>query len=96
MPVGGVAFPDAVLPLGRPVPVALTPVGTSSIRDVCGNWGGWEPFTAAELAALYGTVEEYLARYGAAVGTQIRAGYLRPEEREGLLAAARAAFLAAE
>ncbi|MCZ2860221.1 alpha/beta hydrolase domain-containing protein [Blastococcus sp. VKM Ac-2987] len=95
MPRGGVRFPDAVVPLGRPVPVALSPVGTSSITDVCGNWGGWQPFTAEELQARYGTVEGYLVRYAAAVDQQIRAGYLAAAERERMLAGARAAYLAA-
>lgn len=93
-PCGGVRFPDAVVPLGRPVPVALGPVGTASITDVCGNWGGWQPFTAEELRERYGDVEGYLARYGAAVDEQVRAGYLRAAEREPMLAKARAAFLA--
>ena len=95
-PLGGVRFPDAVVPLGRPLPVALGPVGTSSITDVCGNWGGWEPFTAEELRERYGDVAGYLARYGAAVDEQIQAGYLWPAEREPMLAKARAAFLATD
>ncbi len=94
MPLGGVRFPDAAVPLGRPVPVALGPVGTSSITDVCGNWGGWEPFAAEELRARYGDVEGYLARYGAALDEQIRAGYLHAAERDPMLARGRAAFLA--
>ncbi|MGY2082548.1 alpha/beta hydrolase domain-containing protein [Blastococcus sp. SYSU DS0539] len=94
-PRGGVRFPDAVVPLGRPVPVALSPVGTSSITDLCGNWGGWQPFTAEELRARYGDVEGYLARYATAVDQQIRAGYLAAEERDRMLARARAAYLAA-
>jgi hypothetical protein len=94
-PLGGVRFPDAVVPLGRPLPVALGPVGTSSITDVCGNWGGWQPFTAEELRERYGDVEGYLARYGAAVDEQVGAGYLRAAEREPMLGKARAAFLAA-
>ncbi len=94
-PLGGVRFPDAVVPLGRPVPVALGPVGTSSITDVCGNWGGWQPFTTDELRERYGDVDGYLDRYAAAVDEQIDAGYLRAGERERLLGRARAAFLAA-
>lgn len=93
-PLGGVRFPDAVVPLGRPIPVALGPVGTSSITDVCGNWGGWQPFTAEELRGRYGDVEGYLARYGAALDEQIGSGYLRPAEREQMLTRARTAFLA--
>ena len=84
-PLGGVRFPDVVVPLGRPLPVALGPVGTLSITDVCGNWGGWEPFMAEELGERYGDVEGYLARYGAAVDEQVRAGYLRAAEREPML-----------
>ena len=93
-PVGGVRFPEAVVPLGRPLPVALGPVGTSSITDVCGNWGGWEPFTAEELREHYGDVEGYLARYGAVLDEQVQTGYLRAAERQPMLARARAAFLA--
>jgi hypothetical protein len=93
-PLGGVRFPEAVVPLGRPVPVALGPVGTASITDVCGNWGGWQPFTAEELRERYGDVEGYLARYAAVADEQIGAGYLRAAEREPLLVRARAAFLA--
>lgn len=94
-PLGGVRFPEAVLPLGRPLPVALTPVGTTSIVDLCGNWGGWQPFSAAELATRYGSVDQYVARYARAVDRQVRAGYLRAEERQGMLDAARTSFLAA-
>lgn len=93
-PRGGVRFPDAVVPLGRPVPVALGPVGTSSITDVCGNWGGWQPFPAEELRERYGDVDGYLARYAAALDEQIGAGYLRTAERERMLGRARTAFLA--
>ena len=93
-PRGGVRFPDAVVPLGRPVPVALAPVGTSSITDVCGNWGGWQPFTAEELRERYGDLDGYLTCYAAAVDEQIDAGYLRSAERDRMLARARAAFAA--
>ena len=92
-PVGGVRFPDAAVPLGRPVPAALSPVGTSSITDVCGNWGGWQPFTADELRQRYGGVGSYLARYATVLDDQIEAGYVRAAERARMLAAARAAFL---
>ena len=53
-PVGGVRFPDVELPLGRAEPVALSPCGTASIDDVCGNFGGWQPFAPDELEARYG------------------------------------------
>ncbi len=94
-PVGGVRFPDAEVPLGRPTPVSLPPVVVAGISDICGNFGGWEPFGAAELAARYGDVEGYLAEYAAALDAQIEAGYLAEVEREGMLAAARTAYTAA-
>lgn len=93
-PLGGVRFPDAVVPLGRPVPVALGPVGTSSITDVCGNWGGWQPFTAEELRERYRDLDGYLGRYAAALDEQIAAGYLRAAERGRMLDQAREAFVA--
>jgi hypothetical protein len=93
-PLGGVRFPEAAVPLGRPVPVALGPVGTASITDVCGNWGGWQPFTADELRERYGDLDGYLARYAAAVAEQVDAGYLLADERERMLARAHAAFVA--
>ncbi|WP_040339707.1 alpha/beta hydrolase domain-containing protein [Candidatus Blastococcus massiliensis] len=94
-PLGGVRFPDAAVPLGRPIPVALGPVGTSSITDVCGNWGGWQPFTTDELAERYGDVDGYLARYADVLDQQIAAGYLRGPERDRMLRRARATFDAA-
>jgi hypothetical protein len=94
-PRGGVRFPDAVVPLGRPVPVALPPVGTASSTDLCGNWGGWQPFTVEEVRRRYGSVEGYLARYAAVLEEQIGAGYLRPAERERMLTAARTGYLGA-
>jgi hypothetical protein len=94
-PIGGVRYPDAVVPLGRPTPVALPPVRFTTINDICGNFGGWQPFTAAELAARYTSVDNYLARYASALDPLIRGGYVAENERAGMLAAARAAYLAA-
>jgi len=94
-PLGGVRFAEAALPLGRPLPVALSPVDTRSISDLCGNWGGWQPFTATELTQRYGSVEAYVSRYAAQVDELVAAGYLRTQERAGLLAAARQRYLAA-
>ena len=59
IPIGGVALPDEVLPLGQPSPPALPHVGTLSIADGCGNFGGWVPYTAAQLASRYRTLANY-------------------------------------
>ncbi len=91
-PVGGVRFPDAEVPLGRPTPVSLPPVQVATISDICGNFGGWQPFSAAELASRYGDVEGYLTRYAAALDAAVEAGYLAEGEREGMLATARTAY----
>jgi hypothetical protein len=94
-PVGGVRFPDAEAPLGRPTPVSLPPVEIAGLTSICGNFGGWQPFTAAELADRYGDVEGYLGEYTAALDAQVEDGYLMEEEREGMLAAARTAYTSA-
>lgn len=94
-PLGGVRFAETELALGRPLPVALSPVGTRSINDLCGNWGGWQPFTADELTARYGSVDAYLARYAGQAEALVADGYLLASEVPGLLAQTRRAYLAA-
>jgi Alpha/beta hydrolase domain len=91
-PLGGVRFPDVEVPLGRPEPVALAPCGTLSITDVCGNFGGWEPFDAAELARRYGSVDGYSARYADAYDALVGDGFAMVADRERALDLARRAF----
>lgn len=50
-PVGGVRFPEAKFPRGRPIPPALSPVSTSSINETCGNYTGFELFDEATLVS---------------------------------------------
>jgi hypothetical protein len=85
MPKGGVRFPDAKQPLGRAVPAALPPVVTTSIAALCGNLGGFQPFTAAELAARYGGEKSYLALYRASVRKLIAEGFVLPEGESPML-----------
>jgi Alpha/beta hydrolase domain len=59
IPVGGVAMPDEILPLGQPSPPALPHVGTLSITDGCGNFGGWVSYTTSQLASRYGSLSNY-------------------------------------
>ncbi|MBN9112222.1 MAG: hypothetical protein J0I34_25975 [Pseudonocardia sp.] len=81
-PVGGVRFPEVDLPLGRPIPPAIPHVGTSSIADICGNFGGYAPFTAAELATRYGSRDAYLDAYGHALDRLIAQRYLLTSDRQ--------------
>ena len=90
-PVGGVRFPDVELPLGRPEPVALAPCGTSSITDVCGNFGGWQPFTVDEVRRRYRSVDAYVDRYAAIVDGLVADGFLLERDRAGMLDTARTA-----
>ncbi len=94
-PVGGVTFPDSRLTLGTPAPVAVPPVATRSIVDTCGNFGGWQPFTATELAARYGSVGKYVSAYGTLLDRLIARGYVLPADRAGILAYVRGLYLAA-
>ena len=91
-PVGGVRIPDVELPLGRPVPVALAPCGTSSITDVCGNFGGWQPYDAAEAGRRYGSIDAYAARTGELVDGLVADGFVLARDREPLLDSARRAI----
>jgi hypothetical protein len=84
-PLGGVTFPDVVLALGRPGPVSVPPVATRSITDTCGNFGGWQPFTATQLTARYGSVDRYASAYGKILDGLIARGYVLRTDRAGVL-----------
>jgi Alpha/beta hydrolase domain len=94
-PIGGVRFVDVELPLGRLTPVSIPPVGTTSINDVCGNFGGYQPFLATELQTRYGTVADYTARVNAQLDVLTSAGYVLAQDRATIVAALVAAFQAA-
>ena len=84
-PVGGIRFPDADLPLGKPVPVSLAPVITTSIDDTCGNRGQFQPFTAAELTQKYGSKEQYLEQYRQALLKLVAQDFLLTEDVQVML-----------
>ncbi|MDF3141372.1 MULTISPECIES: alpha/beta hydrolase domain-containing protein [unclassified Streptomyces] len=84
-PIGGVRFPAADLPLGSPIPPAVAPVSTASITAVCGNYGGWQPYTAEELRRRYGSLDDYLSAYDARVTSLIGSGLLLERDRKTLL-----------
>jgi hypothetical protein len=85
MPVGGVRFPDAVVPLGEPLPAAVSPVSTASMSATCGNLGGFAPFAAAQLAQTYGSDTAYAAQYDAALKPLIAAGYVLPGDETAMV-----------
>jgi hypothetical protein len=91
-PVGGVRFPEVEQPVGKPVPVSLSPVITTTIANTCGNLGGWQPFTADQLAQRYQNASTYVNRYAAALDKLIASGYVLPSDRAKLLAQAAALY----
>ena len=91
-PVGGVRFPEADHPVGRPTPVSLPPVVTTSIDGTCGNRGEWQQFSAAELAERYGSEANYLKVYAQSLDKLFAAGYLLPADRQEMLKTAAALF----
>jgi len=92
-PIGGVRLPDAELPTGRADPPALSPCGASSIDDGCGNFGGWQPFIAEELARRYGTVDDYLQRFAEIADGLMAQGFLLERDRDAVLHAGRQQFV---
>ncbi len=84
-PIGGVRFPAADLPLGSPIPPAVPPVSTASITAVCGNYGGWQPYTAEELKRRYSSLDDYLGVYDARVTGLVANGLLLERDRRPLL-----------
>ena len=90
-PVGGVRFADVEAPFGKPL-LPLPHVGLDSIDDTCGNTLAWQPFTPAELAQRYGSVDGYLARYGAALDRLVAKGYLLAADKPEMLKTAAAYY----
>jgi hypothetical protein len=91
-PMGGVRFPDVEHPVGRPVPVSLAPVVTTSIDGTCGNLGGWEQFSEEELAKRYGSEANYVKLYAESLDKLIARGYVLSSDREQMLKIAAALY----
>ena len=91
-PVGGVRFPDVVLPLGRPDPTPLSHVGTLDIADLCGNFWAWQPFERDELLARYGSIEEYTEAYEEVVEDLVDDNYVLEDEADAMIEKAAAHF----
>jgi Alpha/beta hydrolase domain len=82
--IGGVRTPAVDVPTSTLTGSA--PPGTSTI---CSLFGTTTPFSAQELASLYGSKAHYLSKYTADLDKAIAERYLLPSEREELLAQAR-------
>jgi hypothetical protein len=91
-PIGGVRFPDVEHPVGRPVPVSMPPVVTTSIEGTCGNLGGWQQFSEEELAKRYGSQANYVKLYAESLDRLIAQGYVLASDREELLKIAAALY----
>src|SRR5580704_8259926 len=91
-PLGGVRFPDADHPVGRPTPVSLPPVVTTSIEGTCGNLGEWQQFSATELTERYGTEANYLKLYAESLDKLIAGGFLLSSDRAEMLMTAAALY----
>ncbi|MGH7716371.1 MAG: alpha/beta hydrolase domain-containing protein, partial [Vulcanimicrobiaceae bacterium] len=84
-PQGGVRIPEVENPVGKPVPVSLDPVITSTINNTCGNLGEWQPIWGDELMHRYGSSAAFVARYGASLDHLIKEGYVLEEDRKPML-----------
>lgn len=91
-PVGGVRFPEVEHPIGRPVPVSLPPVVTTSIDGTCGNLGLWQQFTVAQLTERYRDQSNYLGLYAKSLDKLIAEGYLLASDRAQMLKTAAALY----
>ena len=90
-PVGGVRFPEVELPLGRLTPVSLSPSVTTGSLAVCGNSGGFAPFSPATITSRYSRAQ-YLRRYDRALDPLVHGGYVQQADRAAMLTAAAADY----
>ena len=60
-------------------------MSTASITAVCGNYGGWQPYTAEELKRRYSSLDDYLGVYDARVTGLVANGLLLERDRRPLL-----------
>jgi hypothetical protein len=81
--LGGVRMP------GMEAPIAHN-TGVSPVQGLGGLGGGHEPFSAGQLAQLYGDRDGYLARFEKAAAAAVASGVLRASEADALVDDARA------
>jgi hypothetical protein len=89
--LGGIRFPHADVPIARIDGVANTaPPDDPGQAFFCLLAGRTLPFSSAELAELYPTAADYVARFGLAADEAVDARFLLPEDADVLKAAAAA------
>jgi hypothetical protein len=59
----------------------------------CGMNGAWVPFTTEQLAALYKTPGDYVAKVTAAANASVTAGFVLPEDGAATIAEAKASLV---
>jgi alpha/beta hydrolase family protein len=84
--IGGVRTPAVDVPVER-----LSGEFDAKKSVICSLFGSSTPFDAATLASLYPTHAGYVAKVTAAAAAAARGGFLRPADRDALIAAASAA-----
>ena len=80
-PVGGIPMLEAALALGLARPMALPPVEIASINDTCGNFSGWQAFSADELTRRYGGRANYIEQARQKAADLVAGGYLLDEDK---------------
>jgi hypothetical protein len=82
---GGIRTPSVDVPVSR-----LSGEPPPGVPPLCSLFGSSEPFDAATLTSRYGTREDYLRRFDAALEKVIKAGFVRAADRDLYSAEARA------
>lgn len=86
--LGGLRNPWIDVPTAR-----LAGTGNSADNGAGVLFGVGEPFDKAKLEQLYpGGKDEYLAKFGAALDSTIKAGFILPDDRQEILDVAAAAY----
>jgi Alpha/beta hydrolase domain len=90
--LGGIRYPHLEVPIARIDGVPNTaPAGAPPLQPfICRLSGRTLPFTDAQLAALYPTRGNYVARFAQATDRAVDAGFLLPGDADVLKAAAAA------
>jgi hypothetical protein len=78
--LGGIRTPPVDVPVSS---LSATPGPNSSV--ICLLLGSSKPFTAARLAQLYSSRDEYERKFAADADRAIKAGFVLPADRAALL-----------
>ncbi len=79
--VGGIRTPPVDVPVA-----ALSGAPGPDPSAICLLLGSSKPFTAARIAELYPSRDDYVGKFGAAADQAIEAGFVLEADRDALLA----------